>query len=174
MLFSLIFSMVNVLKTVAEILIQFLIIVVLGILAAVLGVIPWLLRIAALLLWLIAAYVGLTTIQKIYAPFSDQVPLLALKFALITLAVAWVIQLTISNSKHFWGGLFVGGLVIGGSAIGANWLTENWAYADLMFRALPPALFCTLLMYETLRLRAMRQSRRFEIYIPRGGELGHK
>jgi hypothetical protein len=87
-----------------------------------------------------------------------------------------MIYLMISNTKYFWGGLFAGGFVIGAAATGINWLTTNWVYANLAFRALPPALVGILSLSQMIRMRAMRQSGQVEshnasIYLE-GGDIG--
>ena len=136
-------------------LLGFLTIVILGIVGAVLYALPWLLRAAALLLWLGAAYLGITSIETIYEPYSPAIPVMALQFAVILISVGWVIILLRNNPQLFWGGLAAGGLVVGGASIGSAWLLAHWRYADLFFRVLPPALFSVLLIYETIRMRSL-------------------
>jgi hypothetical protein len=140
-------------------LLSFLTIIILGIVGAVLHAIPWLLRMGALLLWLSAAYLAITSIQTIYAPFSPSIPVLALQFAVILILVGWVTILLRENTKFFWGGMAAGGLVAGGASFGSNWLLVHWQYADLFFRVLPPTLFSVLLIYETIHLRSLRRNR---------------
>ncbi len=159
MLISLIANLLTIIVKVFTTLVQFLIVVVLGLVAAVLFALPWLLRAAALLIWLIAAYIGITSIQTIYAPFSPAIPVLALQFAVILISVGWVLIVLSKNASFVWGGMAVGGLVVGGASIGSIWLLAHWRYADLFFRVLPPALFSVLLIYETIRLRALRRTR---------------
>ena len=128
---------------------------------------PWLLRVAALLLWLGGVYHGFNSIQMIYAPFSPAIPVIALQFAIILISIGWVAVLLIENKKLFWGGMAIGGLVMGGASIGSAWLLNHWHYADLFFRVLPPAMFSVLLIYETIRLRLLRRSnsrRRGDVY----------
>lgn len=137
----------------------FLAIIILGIFGAVLYALPWLLRAAALLVWLGGAYLGITSIQTIYAPFSPAIPVIALQFAVILILVAWITILLRANIKFFWGGMATGGLIVGGASIGSIWLLTHWQCADLFFRVLPPALFSVLLIYETMRLRSMRRNR---------------
>lgn len=136
----------------------FLRILILGIVVALLYAIPWLLRAAAVVGWLVAGYIGITTIDAIYAPYSPSIPLLALQFAVIIAMVAWSVVMLIANPKHIWGGLAAGGLVLYGLAHGANWMMAHWQYANLFFRVLPPALFSAMLLFETIRLRLMRQA----------------
>lgn len=136
---------------------EFLKVVALGVLIAFLAALPWLLRTIALLGWLVAAWSGLNAIQTIYAPFTDEIPLMALKGALIFLQVAWLGAMIRYAPKYLWGGLAMGAIAVGGF----SWLTltlwKHWQYADLFFRALPPALFSVLLIYETIRLRSSRK-----------------
>jgi hypothetical protein len=133
-------------------------ILALGIAAAILYAIPWLLRAAAVVGWLAAGYVGITTVNSIYAPFSPSLPVLALQFAVIAAMVAWTGAMLLVNPEHIWGGLAAGGLVLYGFSYGANWMMVHWQYADLFFRVLPPALFAAMLLHETIHLRLMRRS----------------
>ncbi|MBI1793363.1 MAG: hypothetical protein HYR70_04140 [Chloroflexi bacterium] len=150
----------------AKTLVAFIKVLVLGIVAAILYAIPWLLRAAAVVGWLVAGYAGITTVKAIYAPYSPTFPLLALQFAIIVTMVAWTGATLLLNPKNIWGGLAAGGLVLGGFSILANWLASRWQYADLFFRILPPALFSVLLIFETVRLRSMRQNGKATMSVP--------
>ena len=141
----------------ATILFQFILIVLLGLLVAFLAALPWLLRIAALLTWLFAAWFGLNAIQAIYAPFTEEIPLMALKGALILAQVSWLGLMVLAVREHVWGGLAMGAIVVGGLSWLALQVSENWQYAYLFFRVLPPALFSVLLIYETIHLRSKRR-----------------
>lgn len=136
---------------------DFLLSMFLGGIVAILLVLPWLLRIMAVLVWLVATFIGIETVNDIYAPCSPAVPVIALQFAVILASVAWIAILLNRNSRFLWGGMAAGGLVIGGMALGANWMLEHWRYSNLFFRVLPPALFSVLLIHETIRLHALRQ-----------------
>ena len=145
-------------KDAAKLLVAFFAVLVLGIVAAILYALPWFLRAAAMVGWLVAGYFGIMTINTIYAPYSPALPLLALQFVVITTMVAWAITILILNSKRIWGGLAASGLVLGSLSYGANWMLVHWQYADLFFRVLPPALFSTMLLFETTRIRLIWQS----------------
>ena len=136
---------------------EFLKVAVLGVLIALLAALPWLLRIATLLTWLFAAWFGLNAIQTIYAPFTDEIPLMALKGALILAQVSWLGLMILAVREHVWGGLAMGAIVVGGLSWLALQISENWQYAYLFFRVLPPALFSVLLIYETIHLRSKRR-----------------
>ena len=140
-------------------LLEFLAIVVLGVAGAILYALPWLLRVIALLLWLGGDYLGISSVQTIYAPNSPAIPVIALQFALILMSVGWLLIVLSKNTSLVWGGMTAGGLVIGGASIGAAWLLAHWQYADLFFRVLPPALFSLLLIYEMIRLRSLYRNR---------------
>ncbi len=140
-------------------LLEFLAIVVLGVAGAILYALPWLLRVIALLLWLGGDYLGISSIQAIYAPISPAIPVIALQFALILMSVGWLLIVLSKNTSLVWGGMTAGGLVIGGASIGSAWLLAHWQYADLFFRVLPPALFSLLLIYEMIRLRSLYRNR---------------
>ncbi len=158
MLLTIILTLIRFVVNAILYLLGFLTIVILGVVGAVLYALPWLLRMLALLLWLSGAYLGVTSIQTIYAPYSPAIPVIALQFAVILILVAWIAILLRANNKFFWGGVAIGGLVAGGASIGAAWILAHWQYADLFFRVLPPTLFSVLLIYETIRLRSMRRN----------------
>jgi len=138
---------------------EFLTIIVLGIVGAVLYALPWILRVTALLLWLTGVYMGFTSIQTIYGPFSPAIPVIALQFTLILISVGWVIIVLGKNASFVWGGMAAGGLIVSGASTGSIWLLTHWPYAILFFRVLPPTLFSVLLIYETIRLRSLHQNR---------------
>lgn len=114
---------------------------------------------AALLIWLTAAYMGFTSIQTIYAPYSPAIPVIALQFSVILTLVGWVLVVLSKNTSFVWGGMVAGGLIVGSASIGSTWLLSHWQHANLFFRVLPPALFSVLLIYETLHLRSIRHKR---------------
>ncbi len=147
----------NLIKRALAALIEFLLSMFLGSIVTFLLAIPWLLRIMAVLVWLTAAFIGIETVNNIYAAYSPAIPVIALQFAVILASVAWIAFLLNRNVKLLWGGMAAGGMVIGGISLGAAWMLEHWKYANLVFRVFPPALFSVLLIHETVRLRAMRQ-----------------
>lgn len=152
-------TLLQYIKDAVKTLLAFLIILALGLVAAVLYALPWLLRAAALLLWLTAGYVGISSIQTIYSPFSPTIPVIALQFAVILILVAWMgLLLREQGAIHLWGGLAAGGLTVSGASMGLVWLSSHWPYADLFYRVLPACLFSVLLIFETVRLRSLRRN----------------
>ena len=159
MLTSIILSLLNAIRIALVILIELLTTMILGVLFAILFALPWILRVASVLLWLGGDYLGISSIQAIYAPISPAIPVIALQFAVILMSVGWLLIVLNKNPSLVWGGMTAGGLVIGGASIGSIWLLAHWQYADLFFRVLPPALFSVLLIYETIHLRSLRRNR---------------
>jgi len=129
----------------------------LGILAAILHLIPWLLRAASVLGWLAAAFLCITTLRDIYSPFTDAVPMLALEFLVIMLALLWAMAGMMAG-KQVWGVLAAGALTMWGLSSGMTWLSVHWQYADLFFRVLPPALLAVGMISLSIRARARRLS----------------
>jgi hypothetical protein len=166
MLKSIIINLLNVVRFALVAVIEFLIAVILGGIAAILVAIPWILRFVAVLIWLSTAYLGFASIQTIYAPFSPTMPVIALQFAVILVSVGWVLIVLNKNPSFIWGGMTVVGLIMGSLSIGSVWLLNHWQHADLFFRVLPPALFSVLLIYETLHLRSMRHAWNTALTIP--------
>lgn len=132
--------------------VRFLANLLLGLLTALLLVLPWLMRAAALVIWLTAAWNGMNAVWTIYAPFTQSIPLMALQLALILAQVCWLAVVFLYAREQVWGGMFMGGLAVGG----ASWLAlrlQSWEYSGMLFRVLPPALFAILLIHLTVRLR---------------------
>jgi hypothetical protein len=141
----------------ADIALRFLMELALGIIAAVLYIIPWLLRVASVLGWLTATFLCLTTLRNIYSPFTDAVPMLALEFLVIMLALLWA-MVGLREGKQVWGVLAAGALTIWGLSSGMTWLSINWQYADLFFSVLPPALLAVGMIALSVRARTRRLS----------------
>lgn len=141
----------------------FLSILFLGILGAVLFAIPWLLRAASVLIWLISGYLAISAIDDFYQQYvSSPIPVLALQFAAILLMVAWaMVGVMQKGSNAIWGLLAAGGIVISvffWKVI--PWMFFHWPhYSDLFFRVLPSALFIVLLIFTTIRLKWLHTTR---------------
>ena len=146
---------------------QFLTILFLGLLTAFLYALPWLLRMACVLIWLMGAYMAMQSIQVLYAPHSPTGAVLALQFAVIFLMVAWVGAVLLTNFQYIWGGLGLSGLLSASIVWGCiPWLQAYWQYADLFFRVLPPALFSLALIYITIRMRILRKNQSLHLAQP--------
>jgi hypothetical protein len=146
---------------------QFLVVLALGILAAILLVLPWLLRLVILLLWLAGGYLNIQIIQKVYGSNTPAGPMLALQFVVIYLMVAWIGVLFQKVPSHTWGGLFLGGLLsVWIASQGIPLILTRWGYADLFIRSLPPALLAATMFYLTLRLRWLRSTQQLKLVNP--------
>lgn len=157
-MFAIIANLLKIIGNALRLLGQFFTILFLGLLAALLMALPWLLRMACVLAWLIGASLAIVTIQQLYSPFSPSGAVIVLQFAVVFLMVAWAGVLLRKYRKNIWGGLAVGGLT---SALvtlkGIPWLMANWQHTDLLLRVLPSALFSLALLYLTIRLRILRK-----------------
>lgn len=154
MFINIIASLLLQIQRIVVVLTEFLLALFLGGVTAVLFAIPWLFRFAAILVWLIAAFSWIQTIQLIYAPATNSTPLFALQFAAILLMVAWAIA-AIRDGKQIWGVLIAGGLVGWLLSILAIWLFEHWEYADVFFKVLPPTLFAVGMIFSVTRARRL-------------------
>ncbi len=150
-----------------QLLAQFLAILVLGILAALLMALPWLLRLASLMTWLLGGFLVVQVVQHVYGANTPAGPILALQFAVIFLMVAWIGVLFKKAPPFTWGGLFLGGLLSGWIAWqGIPMLLARWQYADLFLRSLPPALLALTMFFMTLRLRFLRSAQQLKLVDP--------
>ena len=129
-----------------------------GIMVAVFYLIPWLLRAASILSWLVAAFISINTLQDIYSPFTDVAPLFALQFGVILLTVQWAMY-GLRNGQNIWGLLFAGAITLWGISQAMTWLSDHWQYADLFFRILPSALLGVGMITLSIRTRTRRMSR---------------
>jgi hypothetical protein len=145
----------------ATIAFRFLTELLLGILAAILYLIPWLLRAASVLGWFAAAFICITTLRDIYSPFTDEVPMFALQFGVIVMMVQWA-MVGLREGKQIWGLLAAGAVTMWGVSAGMTQLSLTWYYADLFFRVLPPALLAVGMITLSIRTRARRLSTRME------------
>jgi hypothetical protein len=141
----------------AMLMLRFLSELLLGILAAILYLIPWLLRTASVLGWLTAAFLCITTLRGIYSPFTDAVPMLALEFLVIMLALLWA-MVGLREGRQVWGILAAGAFTMWGLSSGMIWLSIHWQYAQLFFSVLPPALLAVGMISLSVRARARRLS----------------
>ena len=147
--------MSNNIKKPLQYLLNFLKILVLGFVAALLILLPWLLRIAALLVWLVGGYFAIMAIQAAYSPFSQHIEVLALQFAVILAMMALAMLLMLEQKEKLWGGLTLGGMLFLLIAYGVISLSRT-DYGSLILRILPPALLATSMLAMTIRLKTMR------------------
>lgn len=143
-----------------KLIVQFLAILILGMLAALLYAIPWLIRMAAILVWLAGMAVAIEAVDILYRSHSPAGAVMALQFVIIFLMVAWVGVVIQLQPLHIWGALVISGATMFVTVLaGIPWLQNNWQHTDLFFRVLPPALFTSLMLYTTIRLRLLREAK---------------
>lgn len=141
-------------------LVEFLLVLVLGLLAGILFALPWLLRGFTVLAWFAAGFVAITVIQEFYAPFvSSPIPVYALQFAAIFLMLIWpVIGMLKGGKNRIWGMLAACAILVASFFLKTvPWLLSTWPeYTELGLRLLPSALFMVLLISTTLRMKTLR------------------
>ncbi len=143
---------------------KFITILFLALVAALLLALPWLLRVASVMVWLAGAYTLMVAIDNLYSPFSRPFPVLTLQFVVILTMVGWVGFLLQRRGKQdIWGGLAIGGVLsLLATRLGLPSLTQ-WQYADLFLAVLPPATAALLLFYIAIRLRLLRERKTFHL-----------
>ena len=141
-------------------LIQFLIIIFLGMLVAIIYALPWVLRIGAILIWFYGAYVFVMKIDEVYASFSPEFPVMVLQFFVVIVQIGVFLAMLLLNLKLLWGALyFTGGIPLWIALIGIPKAFESWQHADFIFRILPPALWAMMLIYTTIKGRSKRSGK---------------
>jgi len=134
------------------ILIEFLVIVFLGILVSIIYALPWVLKIGAIVIWFYGGYRLVIVVGEIYAPFSPEIPVMILQFFVIIVQLSAMIGMLIVNLRLSWGALyFTGGVPLWLALKGIPDAFANWQHADFIFRVLPPALWAMLLILITIK-----------------------
>ncbi len=144
------------LKTLAE----FVTVLLLGLIAGLLIVLPWLLRVLALLGWLAGTFLLWLTINDLYGVFTPTLPLFALTSVPVIIATALIVWLFSRGQQgKLWGAMTLWG-VIGWLVWKGSMFISKWHYGVLIVQVLPAALCAVLLLYINIRwglvLRAKR------------------
>ena len=143
-------------------LIEFLIIIFLGILVAIIYALPWLLRIGAVIIWFYGGYRLVVAVGEIYTPFSPEIPVMILQFFVIIVQLSAMLGILIVNLRLSWGALyFTGGVPLWLALKGIPDAFVNWQHADFMFRVLPPALWVMLLTLITIKGKRYKMGKQF-------------
>ena len=144
------------------ILIEFLVIVFLGILVAIIYALPWVLRIGAIVIWFYGGYRLVIVVDEIYAPFSPEIPVMILQFFVIIVQLSAMIGMLIVNLRLSWGALyFTGGVPLWLALKGIPDAFANWQHADFIFRVLPPTLWAMLLILITIKGKRYKMDKQF-------------
>jgi len=154
---NIITSLLQFIRNCARVCIEFLAVLLFGAVGICLFIIPWLLRLSAVLLWLAAGYIGITRLDELYRSHtSSPIPLLALQFALILLLVAMPMAGMLRKPGYIWGAMTTSGTMIGLSFWKlVPWLLDHWQHAQIFFWELPVALSIVLLITATLRMKQL-------------------
>ena len=139
---------------------EFLTVLVLGLIASVIIILPWLLRALALIGWLVGTFLTWLTINNLYGAFTPALPLSALTAIPAILSVALVVWLFYRGKQgHLWGAMTLWG-VIGLLIWKGSMLLANWQYGMLVIQVLPAALCAVLLLYINIRWGSIVRARR--------------
>ena len=145
------------LKTLAE----FLAVLLLGLVAALLLVLPWLLRALALLGWFAGTFFTWKTVNDLYGSFTPALPLLALSAIPAILSSALVVWLFYRGQQgKLWGAMTFWG-VLGWLIWKGSFLLTSWQYGILTIQVLPAALSAVLMLYINIRWGVIIRTRRF-------------
>ena len=159
---SAISSLVRHLEQALTILIEFLIILFLGILVAIIYALPWVLRTGAIVIWFYGGYRLVVAVGEIYTPFSPEIPVMILQFFVIVVQLGAMLRIWTINLRLSWGVLyFTGGVPLWLALKGIPNAFSNWQSADFIFRILPPALWVMLLTLITIRGKRYKMGKRF-------------
>ena len=143
-------------------LIEFLVIIFLGILVAIIYALPWLLRIGAVIIWFYGGYRLVVAVGEIYTPFSPEIPVMILQFFVIIVQLSAMLGILIVNLRLSWGALyFTGSVPLWLATKGIPNAITNWQHADFMFRVLPPALWVMLLTLITIKGKRYKMGKQF-------------
>lgn len=149
---------------------QFLLILLMGILAGIALALPWLLRFICLGIFLAGIYSGMETIQFMYSRFSPALPVFALQFALILAANGFIIFMLQHKASYFWGSsILIGSLLIGASHAAHALPIEN-KYALFLVQVLPATAMTALWLHEAVRLRKIFKTVRTTTYLTKGND----
>ena len=161
-LFSVIANLLRWLVYALIVLLQFLLIVALGVLVAIIYALPWLLRAGAFVVWFFGAYLLTYAVGEVYSPFTEAIPVMALQFFVVSVQLAMIVVVLLTNSQLIWGALyFSGGLPIWLALKGIPDIFANWQHADFFFRILPAALWAMMLLYLTVKAKMERTGKKF-------------
>lgn len=141
---------------------EFLVVILLGMVAALLIILPWLLRALALLGWLTGTFLFWLTINNLYSAFTPALPLIALTAVPAILSAALVVWLFYQGQQgRLWGAMALWG-VIGWLIWKGSLLLAKWQYGLLAVQILPAAISGVLLIHINIRWGMVIRARRFQ------------
>jgi len=156
------------LKTLAE----FLAVLLLGLIAGLLLILPWLMRTLALIGWLAGTFLIWMTVNNLYEDFTPALPLLALSAVPAILSSALVVWLFYRGQQgKLWGAMTIWGMT-GWLVWKGSSLLMNWQYGPLVIQVFPTTLSAVLLLYINIRWGVVIRVRRFSKISKEGGDAG--
>ena len=151
---------------------QFLTVVVLGLIAGILLILPWLMRSLALIGWLAGTFLVWMSVNNLYEDFTPALPLLALSAIPAILSSALVVWLFYRGQQgKLWGAMTLWG-VLGWLIWKGSSLLADWQYGSLVIQVLPATLSAVLLLYINIRWGVVIRARRFAKITVEGGDAG--
>jgi hypothetical protein len=140
---------------------EFLVVILLGMIAALLFIMPWLLRALALIGWLAGTFMIWLSINNLYSASTPALPLMALTAVPAILSAALVVWLFYrEQQERLWGAMTLWG-VMGWLIWKGSLLLPKWQYGSLAVQVLPAALSAVLLIYINIRWGVVIRARRF-------------
>lgn len=140
---------------------EFLVVILLGIVAALLFMMPWVLRALALIGWLAGTFLIWLTINDLYSASTPAIPLIALTAVPAILSVALVVCLFYRGQQgRLWGAMTLWG-IIGWLIWKSSLQLAQWQYGALVVQVLPAVLSTVLLIYINIRWGVVIRARRF-------------
>jgi hypothetical protein len=141
---------------------EFLVVILLGVIAALLFILPWLLRALALIGWLAGTFLIWLTINNLYSTNTPALPLTALTAVPAILSAALVVWLFYRGQQgRLWGAMALWG-VIGWLIWKGSLLVAGVQYGSLIVQVLPAALSAVLLIHINIRWGMVIRARRFQ------------
>ena len=151
---------------------EFIAVLLLGLIAGILIVLPWVLRAFALIGWLAGTFMLWLTINDLYSTFTPTLPLIALTAIPAIISTALVVWLFYRGQQgKLWGAMTLWGL-IGWLVWKGSLLLMKWQYGPLVIQILPAAFSAVLLLYINLRWGLVIRARRFARIENKGGDAG--
>lgn len=139
---------------------EFLLVLLLGLVAALLIVLPWLFRVLALIGWLAGTFLIWLTVNNLYSAFTPALPLIAISALPVILSSALVVWLFSRGQQGMlWGAMTLWG-VIGWMVQRGSMVLLKWQYGTLVIQVLPAALAAVLMFYINMRWGLAIRSRR--------------
>lgn len=169
---SVISSLLTAIWKALRMLAEFLLVILLGVIAAFLFILPWLLRALALIGWLAGTFLIWLTINNLYSTNTPAFPLMALTAVPAILSAALVVWLFHRGQLgRLWGAMALWG-VIGWLIWKGSLLVAEAQYGSLVVQVLPAALSAVLLIHINIRWGMVIRARRFQQVQP--GQLATK